>query len=323
MFLYNSYGGIIGEIDSDRLKTSSGNSIEYSGTIKINNTLDSNPVIGGIVGKITNNATFSNIRFASDILINKDTYSNIGYIAGEKQLLKMFKVAVWEKDSNIPLFGSKSLVNNNEYSNIYVITDNYKENTDTIKYINRNDSSFLKESEYNFDWEFVWYMDSDGPRLKKSQNPITKKDIFGESDIYNIDLEKRIITNVKPNKSGLTVSDFINNFKYFSGEIYNEDGVTKVSNDDIIKTGMIIKKGKIDWRIIVSGDLDGNGTINSGDTILLRRHIAGGYATLKDYQQYATDVNNDGNTNAGDVILIRRGIAGGYDGYCIWGDGCK
>ena len=65
-----------------------------------------------------------------------------------------------------------------------------------------------------------------------------------------------------------------------------------------------------DEKVVISGNLNDDGTINSTDVILLRRYIAGGYGISINEQ--AADVNADGKINSSDVILLRRYIAGGY-----------
>ena len=58
------------------------------------------------------------------------------------------------------------------------------------------------------------------------------------------------------------------------------------------------------------GDLDGDTIVNSRDTILLRRFIAGGYdVSINDR---AADVDCDDSIGTKDIIIMRRHIAGGY-----------
>ncbi len=59
------------------------------------------------------------------------------------------------------------------------------------------------------------------------------------------------------------------------------------------------------------GDVNGSGSIDTADIILLRRYITGGYGVT--INTSAADVNEDGKINSADTILIRRAIAGGYD----------
>lgn len=91
------------------------------------------------------------------------------------------------------------------------------------------------------------------------------------------------------------------NLSYDSGDIFD-------SNVELIDIS--IQNGSVSVVDYLPGDLNGDQKVNSGDIILLRRHVAGGYAQT--INEAAGDVNNDGKKNSGDIILIRRYIAGGY-----------
>lgn len=69
--------------------------------------------------------------------------------------------------------------------------------------------------------------------------------------------------------------------------------------------------GYIEVNDFTYGDVNSDKAINSGDTIMIRRHIAGGYKQ-DNFIQEAADVNVDSSINSGDTILVRRHIAGGY-----------
>ena len=71
-----------------------------------------------------------------------------------------------------------------------------------------------------------------------------------------------------------------------------------------------IVDGYIEVNDFTYGDVNSDKTINSGDTILIRRHVAGGYE--QNIKVEAADVNVDDSVNSGDTILVRRFIAGGY-----------
>ncbi len=71
-----------------------------------------------------------------------------------------------------------------------------------------------------------------------------------------------------------------------------------------------IVDGYIEVKDFTYGDVNSDKSINSGDTILIRRHVAGGYD--QNIKVEAADVNVDDSVNSGDTILVRRFIAGGY-----------
>ena len=61
----------------------------------------------------------------------------------------------------------------------------------------------------------------------------------------------------------------------------------------------------------VKGDLNGDGSVNLKDVVIMRRYIAGGWNVTID--ETAADMNGDGEVNLKDVVLLRRQIAGGWD----------
>jgi len=66
--------------------------------------------------------------------------------------------------------------------------------------------------------------------------------------------------------------------------------------------------GGVNIRDFTYGDVNDDGNINVGDTILLRRYIAL-HDVADEINLAAADVNDDGNINVGDTILLRRYIA--------------
>ena len=161
-----------------------------------------------------------------------------------------------------------------------------------------------------------------GPKIKSiTKDFINKDDSIGESNLYDIDYEKRVISNVKSNVGKLTKKEFEDGFIVLLGDIYTSDGQLITSNDAKIKTGMIVRKNNKDYTIVIKGDLNYDGNINAADIIYLRRYLIGVY-TFDDYQLKASDVNDDGLIDIEDVTHLRRAIAGGYDDSCelLWRD---
>ena len=69
-----------------------------------------------------------------------------------------------------------------------------------------------------------------------------------------------------------------------------------------------------DWDVSLddqTADLNENGKVNMKDVALLRRYIAGGWDVAADIN--AADLNGDGNVNLKDVTILRRYIAGGWN----------
>ena len=58
------------------------------------------------------------------------------------------------------------------------------------------------------------------------------------------------------------------------------------------------------------GDVDGDGRTNSGDALLILRHVVG--YTIDNFDYYRADLNNDGSLNASDALRVLQ-IAVGLD----------
>lgn len=70
------------------------------------------------------------------------------------------------------------------------------------------------------------------------------------------------------------------------------------------------KPGEINVIDYILGDVNDDDQRNTGDIILTRRYIAGGYTVS--INELAADVDENKEINVKDVILLRRFIAGGY-----------
>lgn len=59
------------------------------------------------------------------------------------------------------------------------------------------------------------------------------------------------------------------------------------------------------------GDLNGNGKIDAGDYMLLKRYCLGTIG-LSDVQTALSDINKDGKINATDYMMLKRAVLGTY-----------
>ncbi len=69
---------------------------------------------------------------------------------------------------------------------------------------------------------------------------------------------------------------------------------------------------EIPMLTVLMGDVNGDGVVNSKDTTMLRRCVAGGY-TIGNFRAEAADINGDGTVNSKDTTVLRRYVAGGYN----------
>lgn len=104
-----------------------------------------------------------------------------------------------------------------------------------------------------------------------------------------------------------TLSKFIQNIETNTElEFSSKDGEILTDNDAIIKTGIKVKAGKLEFYLIVTGDITGNGEIGITDLAKLKSHYIG----LKDeiltgVNLKAADMNLDGKVTITDLAQIR------------------
>ena len=112
----------------------------------------------------------------------------------------------------------------------------------------------------------------------------------------------------------MTKTQFINQFQYFDGNIYYNNGTTEVGMNEPIGTGMIIKSNNTTYYISMRGDIPNNdqnmGDGNAGvlDYINVRKHIMGEATISNSIRFLSADVNNDGAIGVLDYIAIRKYI---------------
>jgi len=103
------------------------------------------------------------------------------------------------------------------------------------------------------------------------------------------------------------------------GEVYVSDNVTVIGEDafdgcatltlrcyDTAPMAAYAEEDGVNYRLILCGDVDDNGTVSTADATLLSRKLSGGEISA----EYGADYNRDGTVNAADITLLRRMLAG-------------
>ncbi len=141
---------------------------------------------------------------------------------------------------------------------------------------------------------------------RESANSSTNTPVIGTT-IYKVG---KYLTGVNINTS---VSSFITNMKVKNGtaKLFNSSGASKTSGN--VATGDTVKiydnqnKEVLSYKIVIYGDLSGDGKINSLDISKIKRHILE-IEYLKDCYLVASDPSRDDRVNSMDLSRLKRHI---------------
>ena len=125
----------------------------------------------------------------------------------------------------------------------------------------------------------------------------TLKDIL-EDNSYNV------TSNLV---SGFTVGMTVTELKNKLGD----SSITVNTNNTIISSGTTIKKGNESYTIVIKGDLTGDGKINSGDLLQMRKHLLEEVNLEGAYKQ-AGILESNGNIKSLDLLRLRQYLLGEY-----------
>ena len=85
-------------------------------------------------------------------------------------------------------------------------------------------------------------------------------------------------------------------------------GNATVEVSDKVATGNTITTGGKTYTIIVLGDVNGDGKVNTGDTLAMSQHIEKFKSITGTNYLEAADVNRDGKINTGDSLSLRQHV---------------
>lgn len=126
-------------------------------------------------------------------------------------------------------------------------------------------------------------------------------------EIYRFDDETDIVSGVSPETYY---------YMFFDDVILKDPDGTEMPfyNARSLATGSLLNyKGK-DYTVVIKGDANNDGKINSTDFMQVRREFLNLY-DMTDIQKAASDVNGDGKINSTDFMQIRKHFLGLYDMY--------
>ncbi len=119
------------------------------------------------------------------------------------------------------------------------------------------------------------------------------------SDIYVIDEE--FISKIEPNT---TVREFKNNVECNREIVIKDKDGNVLGEDDIIGTGMTLTADTLEFELVVTGDINGDGKISTTDIAQLKLHYIE-QEILTGTKLMAADINRDGKISISDLAGIK------------------
>lgn len=186
---------------------------------------------------------------------------------------------------------------------------------DNFKYltiINVEDFSEIKnENPSDSDHSINNHDNNSSTNNPNDENPSSNNDNNNDtynisSQAYNIDFQKGVITNVP---LSTTIAVFKQNVTYTNYNISFTNYLGKSMSSGKLGTGTTVtftnNNSTTSFKIIISGDVTGEGNINSRDITALQNYL-GETAELTDEYLLAADMNNDTIINTLDLLAISK-----------------
>ena len=176
------------------------------------------------------------------------------------------------------------------------VTANYTKEQKEIKDYTISGFDSTKPGEYNVTVTYGGISNTFSYTIvAKAQNNTTLKEYLTKAN-YKIENE---FTN------GFVVGETINNIK---NKLQNKDINIKTSTN-IISTGTEISYGSEKYTVVIYGDINGDGKINSADLLKMRQHLIG-TLELKGSNKKAAALVNGNTINSADLLKLRQHLLG-------------
>lgn len=140
-------------------------------------------------------------------------------------------------------------------------------------------------------------------KMQEAEVQFTAPLILNNLDVSGIDYNQNTVGDIKNNIISNLEIEIVNS----NNEILSDDAIIGTGNKIQVKEdGKILKE----YQIIIYGDVNGDGKINSVDLLVLQRHILE-IETLDDIYQKSANIRKNGNKPSSvDLLLIQRHILG-------------
>jgi hypothetical protein len=85
----------------------------------------------------------------------------------------------------------------------------------------------------------------------------------------------------------------------------------EIYGSTLVGTGTVITDGEQVYSVVIKGDVNGDGIVNTTDYLLIKRNISNN--TLNTVKYMAADINGDNSLSTTDYLRVKRNIAGNFD----------
>lgn len=172
------------------------------------------------------------------------------------------------------------------------------------------ESYFKEDDEYAYEF-LKWDGYTSNMKVESDLNLYVvyeKKAKYIKTDTLKID--NSYIKNIKTSSifDKYLVSDFKNNISHDEG--FNLYEGENISTSSYLKTGMIYKNQYKTYKIVVSGDVTGDGMIKMNDVMKLATHLVDGNILKEEYLQ-AGDLTSDDNIKMNDLMKLATTMVNG------------
>lgn len=125
------------------------------------------------------------------------------------------------------------------------------------------------------------------------------------SNVYTIDHTAHTIFVKTMTKKQLTKAEFLGNIKgYTAYQILDASNKDITSSVSLIGTSMSLKVSGVSYKIIVIGDLTGDGKIQINDVAMLLQHVLGKKKITDTYKRKAAYIRKQTSITSGDVAKL-------------------
>lgn len=158
---------------------------------------------------------------------------------------------------------------------------------------------------------------TDGSNIEKIINVKVNGDkiVLKDESSYEINEEEtlNLIQNIKLERENnqiqkVSTSTFISEFSVFNAEIKNKYG-DLLSDSDYITTGTQVVVGDKIYKLVIRGDVDGDGTVTTSDAYSTVLHILGRKTLVDEYLESA-EIDNDEKITTADAYKMVLFIIG-------------